>query len=55
MHDLSAREKFPDEHFQSLLLKISKIVAEMYFVYQTMGKKCSELIFFFNSDNDWKF
>ena len=46
MHDLSARTKFPDEHFQSLLLKMSKIVAEIYFVYQTMGGKCSELIFF---------
>ena len=47
MYDLSTRTKFlSDAHFQSLLLKMSKIVAEIYFVHQTMGKKSSDLIFF---------
>ena len=45
MHDLSARAKFPDARFQSLLLIMLKIVAEIQFVYRKMEKK-SELIFF---------
>ena len=44
MHNLSAHAKFPNARFQSLLLIMSKIVAEIQFVYRKMG--FSELIFF---------
>ena len=48
MYEISAHSKFPGARFQLLLLIMSKIVAEIQFVYQKMD---SEL----NSDNDWKF
>ena len=40
MHDLSARAKFPDARFQSLLLIMSKIVAEIQLLFfQKMERK----------------
>ena len=55
MHDLSARAKFNNAHFQSPILIMSKIVAEISLLTEKW-KKCSELIFFFfNSDDDRKF
>ena len=43
MHDLSTHAKFPDAHLQLLL---SKIVAEVQFVYRKMKNKFSEMNFF---------
>ena len=55
IYDLSARAKFPGTCFQSPLLIMSKIVAEIQFVYWKMKNNFSELVFFvfFTSDNNW--
>ena len=41
MYDLSASAKFPDARLQSPLLILSKIVAEILFVYLKNEKKTS--------------
>ena len=47
MNDLLAHMKFHDARFPSPLLIMSRIVAEIQFVFTEKWKKCSELFCFF--------